>query len=71
MRSARRQYRATHRPPTAVSMRGLQQAMAVLYGDAPPMPADELANTLRAHALVPYRKRQGDLTLVLPEPDIE
>jgi hypothetical protein len=52
-------------------MRGLQRALDTLYGDHAPMPADEQAAIERAHALAPYRKRQGDLTLVLPEPEIE
>lgn len=69
MRAARRPYRATHRPPNAASMRGLQEAMAALYAAAPPLRDDELAATLQRHERVPYRKRQGDLALVLPEPE--
>lgn len=33
------------------------------------MPADEQAEAYRALQQVPYRKRQGDLALVLPEPE--
>lgn len=71
MRTARRPYRATHRPPNAASARGLRDALVALYGKAQPMAADEQAATLHRHALVPYSKRQGDLALVLPEPDPE
>lgn len=69
MRPARRPHRATHRPPNAASTRGLLAAHAALYGEHPPMPADEQAEAYRALQQVPYRKRQGDLALVLPEPE--
>lgn len=71
MAFARRQYRATHRPPNAASMRGLRQAAMLLYSAAPPLPADERADIMRVLELAPYRKRQGDLTLVLRESDSE
>lgn len=66
---ARCQHKATHAPPKPAAARGLALAFAALYGEAAPMPADALASTYRALQLVPYRKRQGDLPLSLPEPD--
>jgi len=50
-------------------MRGLLAAQAALYGAQSPMPADEQAQAYQSLQLVPYRKRQGDLSLVLPEPE--
>lgn len=70
MRSTRRQYPATHKPPKAASVRGLQAAMAVLYGEQAPMPADLRSQVSHALEQAPYRKRQRELALVLsPEPD--
>ena len=60
--------RATHRPPTPASMRGLSAALRALYS-AEPMTPEEAAAFEHQAQLVPYRKRQGDLLLVLPEPD--
>ena len=66
---ARCHRKATHAPPNAAASRGMERALAALYGSAAPMPADAQADTYRALQLVPYRKRQGDLPLSLPEPE--
>jgi hypothetical protein len=67
--SSRCHRKATHAPPSAAASRGMASALQALYGEGTPMPADAQADTYRALQLVPYRKRQGDLALVLPEPD--
>lgn len=63
-----RHQRATHRPPNAASMHGMRDALAVLYGPLAPTPDDVRLQQLRALELAPYRKRQHELVLVLPEP---
>lgn len=50
-------------------MRGLQAALTALYGEQPPMPADEQAQRYRALEQAPYQKRQHDLALALPDAD--
>jgi hypothetical protein len=45
---------------------GMAQAMAALYGQLPPMTADEQAQHEHDAAGVPYRNDQGDLPLRLP-----
>lgn len=67
MASPRCHRRATHAPPNTASLRGLQAALAELYADAAPLPADVRAEIERTAQQAPYRKRQGDLSLVLPE----
>lgn len=73
MRAARRQHRATHRPPSAASRRGLLSALHALYGAAPALPANEAEQQYaQLRSSRPYeRKQQGDLVLVLPEIDSE
>jgi hypothetical protein len=68
MATARCQRKATHAPPNAAASRGMRDALQALYGEGVPMPDDAQAQTWRALQLVPSRKRQGDLALVLPEP---
>ncbi len=64
---SRRLYGATFkRQPAANWHEGLRAALAELYSTAP-VTADEAAQIDRACSEVPYRKRQGDLPLVLPE----
>ena len=69
MHQARRQHRAPRRSANAASMRGLQAAMAELYAPHEPMSADAEAQQLRVLQEAPYRKRQRELALVLPEPE--
>lgn len=69
MAYVQRQRRATHRPPNAASMRGVQAALQVLYGDLPTLPSDEHAQAYRALQDAPYDKAQGDLALSLPKPE--
>lgn len=59
--------RVTHRPPNPSSMRGLQQALAALYADAPVRSSEELlAERARLHAEAEARVRaQGVLPLRL------
>ena len=65
----RRQHqRVLHRPPNAADRRGMAAAIHALHAGAPMTP-DEAAAHEREAALVPYRRRQGDLALVLPERD--
>lgn len=70
MATARSHRRATHRPPNAASMRGLREAMKVLYGSEPPMQADEHAQVFQALQDAPYEKRQADLALAIPAPEV-
>lgn len=69
MRAARRQHRASHRPPNAAAQRGLLGALQALYGADPALPAAEAEQQYaQLCSCRPYdRKRQGDLGLVLPE----
>lgn len=62
MRSARRQYRATPKPLKAAFTRGVQQALAALYSDAP-LSEELRAAMLRELERVPYDKPQGELDL--------
>ena len=66
---SRRHYGATFkRPPASNWMRGIAAAMAELRSTTP-VPADQEAQIRRECAAVPYRKRQAELSLDLPEPD--
>lgn len=63
----RRHYGATFkRLPAPNWTSGLRDAFAALYS-AEPMRADQAAQLERECAVVPYRKRQGDLGLALSE----
>lgn len=65
--TSRRHYGATfNRPPASNWSSGLQAAYAALYSTEP-VPADQAAQFERECALVPYRKRQAELALDLPE----
>ena len=65
--TSRRLYGATfNRPPAANWHEGMRAALAELYSTAP-VPADQAAQLERECAAVPYRKRQADLPLALPE----
>lgn len=67
MASYRRHYqRVTHRPPNAADARGLLMALQALHSSEPMTPEEVAAHEHEA-SLVPYRKVQGDLPLVLPE----
>jgi hypothetical protein len=46
----------------------MRDALQALYSEAP-MSSDAQAETWHALQLVPTSKRQGDLSLTLPEPD--
>lgn len=73
MRAARRQHRAIPRPQSAATQRGMSRVLQALYGANPTLPAD-VAEQQYAQLCSsrPYeRKRQGDLVLVLPEPDTQ
>lgn len=70
MRCARSQLPVLQRPPKREALPGLLAARAVLEEAHAPMSPDELAQLDRALAMAPYRKRQQDLALVLPEPDV-
>lgn len=48
---------------------GMAQAMAALYGQLPPMTAAQQAQYEHDAASVPYRKRQRELGLALPDGD--
>ena len=62
--------RATHSPPNAADARGLRSALHALYTSEPMTPEQVAAHEHQARN-VPYRKPQGDLLLVLPEPDAQ
>jgi hypothetical protein len=65
----RRQHqRVLHQPPNAADRAGMEAALRALYSGEPMTP-DEIAAHEHAAQSVPYRKKQGDLALVLPEPD--
>lgn len=66
MRPRCRPRRATHAPPNPASRRGLIEALRVLEAGEP-TPADVLAQERRALELTPYRRRQCELPLCLPE----
>lgn len=66
MRAARRQPRAVPEPRQAVNGRGIANALAALYSDAPISP-ERAAAIERELAATPYRKPpQGELGLELP-----
>ena len=63
MRAARRQHRATPRPPQAVFDAGMRKALAALYSTEP-LSDEQRTTTLHALEQVPYRKGpQGELDL--------
>lgn len=67
MSYVRRQHqRVLHRPPNAADARGLAAALQALHS-AEPMTADEVAAFEHEAQAIPYRNRQRDLALVLPE----
>jgi hypothetical protein len=58
--------RVTHRPPNAADAGGLRKALQALYAGKPMTPEEVAAYEHEARS-VPYRKRQADLALVLPD----
>lgn len=69
MATTRRHFPATFkRLPAPNWTSGMRAALAALYSTEP-MPADQAAQFERECAAAPYRKRQGDLGLALPEAD--
>lgn len=61
---AQRQRRATHKPPNAASVRGLQAALAALYSTDPVTP-EEIAAHEHTVRSVPQHKPQAELALPL------
>lgn len=68
MRAARRQFRATPQSRHATFDRGVAQVMAALAGTEP-LPPEQAAQLRHEIALVPYRPRQSELALAMPEAD--
>lgn len=63
----RRHHGATFkRPPASNWHRGMAAALQALYAPEP-LPADQAAALRRECASVPYRKRQAELGLEIPE----